>query len=89
MHRLTEKDEQGNWALKGVKWASLHVGQTITKEMGEDLWRVMEVNGLRRQRTKPRRGARHGGAAARYKEVRKHPDAAEDGRPHYAALYRV
>lgn len=54
MHRLTEKDEQGNWALKGVKWASLH-----------------------------------GGAAARYKEVRKHPDAAEDGRPHYAALYRV
>lgn len=46
MHRLTEKDEQGNWALKGVKWASLHVGQTITKEMREKiygaLWKLMD-----------------------------------------------
>lgn len=30
MHRLTESDEQGNWALKGVAWKSLHVGQVIT-----------------------------------------------------------
>lgn len=46
MHRLTEKDEQGNWALKGVKWASLYVGQTITKEMWEKiygaLWKLMD-----------------------------------------------
>ena len=46
MHRLTEKDEQGNWALKGVKWASLHVGQTITQEMWEKiygaLWKLMD-----------------------------------------------
>lgn len=46
MHRLTEKDEQGNWALKGVKWESLHVGQTITREMWEKiygaLWKLMD-----------------------------------------------
>ena len=24
MYRLTEKDEQGNWSLKGVKWEQLH-----------------------------------------------------------------
>lgn len=46
MHRLTEKDEQGNWALKGAKWASLHVGQTITKEIWEKiygaLWKLMD-----------------------------------------------
>lgn len=46
MHRLTEKDEQGNWALKGVKWESLHVGQTITKEIWEKiygaLWKLMD-----------------------------------------------
>lgn len=32
MIRLTETDEQGNWALKGVVWKSLHVGQVITKK---------------------------------------------------------
>lgn len=67
MHRLTEKDEQGNWALKGVKWASLYVGQTITKEMWEKiygaLWKLMD-----------------------YEDSGLSP---EDGRPHYAALYRV
>lgn len=38
MYRLTEKDEQGNWALKGIKWESLHVGQTITKETWEKIY---------------------------------------------------
>lgn len=46
MHRLTEKDDQGNWALKGVKWESLHAGQTITREMWEKiysaLWKLMD-----------------------------------------------
>ena len=38
MIRLTETDEQGNWALKGVAWKSLHVGQVITKETNEKLY---------------------------------------------------
>ena len=75
MHRLTEKDDQGNWALKGVKWESLHAGQTITREMWEKiysaLWKL------------------YGGAAARYREAREGPDATADGRSHHAALYRV
>lgn len=37
MIRLTETDEQGNWALKGVAWKSLYVGQVITKETSEKL----------------------------------------------------
>lgn len=44
--RLTEKDEQGNWMLKGVPWKSLHEGQIITKGMWERLygalWKLME-----------------------------------------------
>ena len=38
MIRLTETDEQGNWALKGVAWKSLHVGQVLTKETSERLY---------------------------------------------------
>ena len=38
MIRLTENDEQGNWALKGVAWKSLHVGQVLTKETSERLY---------------------------------------------------
>ena len=46
MYRLTQKDEQGNWCLKGQPWAQLHVGQTITPEAWEKLygalWKLME-----------------------------------------------
>ena len=46
MTRLTVKDAQGNWALKGVRWEDLREGKVITKEMWERLygalWRLME-----------------------------------------------
>ena len=32
MKRLTERDKQGNWALKGVDWQQLHIGQVVLKE---------------------------------------------------------
>lgn len=38
MHRLTEKDEQGNWALKGVEWKSLYTGSVITEETRQKLY---------------------------------------------------
>lgn len=38
MNRLTEKDDQGNWALKGIRWQQLYVGQIITKETQEKLY---------------------------------------------------
>lgn len=46
MCRLTEKDDQGNWSLKGVKWEQLHEGATITEELWQKLygalWKLME-----------------------------------------------
>lgn len=46
MEKLTEKDEQGNWCLKGVPWERLHEGQIITKSLRERLygalWKLME-----------------------------------------------
>lgn len=46
MNRLTEKDDQGNWHLKGVCWEQLHEGQVITGELREKLygalWKLME-----------------------------------------------
>lgn len=46
MQRLTQKDLQGNWNLKGVLWNDLHEGQVITKELWEKLygalWKLME-----------------------------------------------
>lgn len=46
MGRLTQKDEQGNWSLRGVKWEQLYVGQEITREVSEKLygalWKLME-----------------------------------------------
>ena len=38
MKRLTERDKQGNWALKGVNWQQLHIGQPITKELQQKLY---------------------------------------------------
>ena len=46
MERLTQKDEQGNWILRGALWESLREGQVITKELWERLygalWKLME-----------------------------------------------
>lgn len=46
MKRLTQKDEQGNWILRGALWESLREGQVITKELWERLygalWKLME-----------------------------------------------
>ena len=46
MDRLTEKDEQGNWCLKGVPWENLHEGQLITRNLRERLygalWKLMK-----------------------------------------------
>ena len=38
MKRLTERDAQGNWALKGVNWPQLRIGQPITKELQQKLY---------------------------------------------------
>ncbi len=38
MQRLTEKDDQGNWCLKGVKWEQLRAGQVITKDVAEKIY---------------------------------------------------
>lgn len=38
MQRLTEKDDLGNWCLKGVRWEQLRAGQVITKEVSERLY---------------------------------------------------
>ncbi|WP_320961779.1 hypothetical protein [Hungatella effluvii] len=47
--RLTQKDDQGNWSLRGVKWEQLYVGQIITQEVSEKLygtlWKLMEYEG--------------------------------------------
>ena len=66
MIRLTVKDAQGNWALKGVRWEDLREGKVITKEMRERLygalWKLIqyeniglepdEVEGLKRNDSK-------------------------------------
>mgnify|MGYP001106225796 CR=1 FL=1 len=38
MNRLTEKDDRGNWELKGIRWQQLYIGQIITKEVQEKLY---------------------------------------------------
>ena len=38
MQRLTEKDELGNWCLKGVRWEQLRAGQVLTKDVTEKLY---------------------------------------------------
>lgn len=46
MSRLTKKDEQGNWCLKGLAWKDIHVGKVITDEIRVllygALWKLME-----------------------------------------------
>ena len=38
MIKLTEKDDQGNWRLKGVRWEQLRAGQVLTKDVAERLY---------------------------------------------------
>lgn len=38
MKRLTEKDDLGNWCLKGVRWEQLRAGQVITEDVAEKLY---------------------------------------------------
>ena len=38
MGRLTEKDDLGNWGLKGVRWEQLREGQVITKAVAQKLY---------------------------------------------------
>ncbi len=46
MNRLTQKDEQGNWCLKGMRWEEFRPGKVLTKEMFDRLygalWKLME-----------------------------------------------
>lgn len=35
---LIEKDEQGNWSVKGLPWEMLHVGGQITEKVYEGLY---------------------------------------------------
>lgn len=46
MNRLTQKDEQGNWHLKGVRWEQLRTGSVITEDVREKLyaalWKLMD-----------------------------------------------
>lgn len=46
MDRLTQKDDQGNWSLKGVPWMQLYVGVPMAREVHEKLygalWKLME-----------------------------------------------
>ena len=38
MQRLTEKDELGNWCLKGVRWEQLRAGHVINLDVAEKLY---------------------------------------------------
>lgn len=38
MNRLTEKDEQGNWRLKGLPWKCLRLGEVITTTVYDRLY---------------------------------------------------
>ncbi len=37
-NRLTKKDKQGNWGLKGVRWVEIMPGAAITQEVYEKLY---------------------------------------------------
>lgn len=54
MKRLTEKDELGNWCLKGVRWEQMHVGQVITKEVSERLyWALFKLTAYENTKCSP------------------------------------
>ena len=38
MSNLIERDNTGNWFVKGLPWEKVNVGQTITQEVNEKLY---------------------------------------------------
>lgn len=38
MGALIEKDDLGNWAVKGIKWEDLREGKVITREIADKLY---------------------------------------------------
>lgn len=47
MNRLTQKDGQGNWSLRGVPWEHLYEGKIITKELWKTpVWSTLEADGV-------------------------------------------
>lgn len=41
MERLTQRDDQGNWCLKGMKLERLRTGGTLTKDAAEKLYAAL------------------------------------------------
>ena len=41
MNKLIEKDDCGNWSLKGVRWSNLMPGALITKDTYEKVYAVL------------------------------------------------
>lgn len=41
MQRLTQRDPQGNWCLKGVPWEALRVGVPMTEEVRQKLYSAL------------------------------------------------
>ena len=46
MGKLIERDDLGNWGVKGLPWNQLHIGCVISKEIHDKLygclWKLME-----------------------------------------------
>lgn len=38
MSRLTQKDDSGNWSLKGLPWKDTYVGKVITRNTEEKIY---------------------------------------------------
>ena len=38
MSNLIQKDDLGNWGVKGLPWSKLNVGQVITREVHEKIY---------------------------------------------------
>lgn len=55
MNRLAEKDDLGNWSLKGVKWEHLYKGAIITEELHDELRKLMEYEDAGRGRVVEKR----------------------------------
>lgn len=40
MERLTQKDEQGNWCIRGLRWRDTYPGAVITRNTYERIYGV-------------------------------------------------
>lgn len=43
MNRLTQKDEQGNWCLRGLQWDDLREGKVIARKTYERLYGALHL----------------------------------------------